>query len=234
MAPARMSAEARRESILDAAMPLFAELGLRGVTTRQIADAAGISEALLYRHFDGKEALYEEIQRSCLRQTTRVAEQLTKLEPSTSTLVLALHYMMSQVFFGAQDASHTRCLKRLIINSLLEDGAFVRGFLQANIERWLPVLEECMEAAHQAGELVVAMDTARARLWFCHHLAAILTHYRMPEKPVIDYGLQEEELLEEAVRFALRGLGLSDEAIASHYNPKALALLTQNLSQQIS
>ncbi|MBT8491700.1 MAG: TetR/AcrR family transcriptional regulator, partial [Deltaproteobacteria bacterium] len=61
----RLSADERREAILEAAMPLFAERGFSAVTTRDIADAAGVSEALLYRHFRGKQAIFEALQSSC-------------------------------------------------------------------------------------------------------------------------------------------------------------------------
>ncbi len=54
----RLSAEERRESILTAARKVFAEGGFRGTTNRGLAEAAGVSEALLFQHFPDKEALY--------------------------------------------------------------------------------------------------------------------------------------------------------------------------------
>jgi len=45
----------------------------------------------------------------------------------------------------------------------------------------------------------------------------------LPKKPVIDYHVTREELLHEVIWFALRGLGLTDNAIARYYNPKALS-----------
>ena len=52
----RLSVEDRRESILDAAVPLFMAHG-SDVTTRQIADAAGIAEGTIFRAFADKDAL---------------------------------------------------------------------------------------------------------------------------------------------------------------------------------
>jgi hypothetical protein len=46
----------------------------------------------------------------------------------------------------------------------------------------------------------------------------------LPKKPVVNYQASREELLHQAVWFALRGLGLKDEAIKRYYKPKALAL----------
>ena len=48
-------------------MPLFARHGFAGTTTKQIARAAGVSEALVFQHFPSKAALYEEILRLRLR-----------------------------------------------------------------------------------------------------------------------------------------------------------------------
>ncbi|WP_152659375.1 TetR/AcrR family transcriptional regulator [Demequina salsinemoris] len=54
----RMSPEARRAQILDAALPLVLERGGE-VTTREIADAAGIAEGTIFRVFDDKNALID-------------------------------------------------------------------------------------------------------------------------------------------------------------------------------
>jgi AcrR family transcriptional regulator len=46
--------------LLDAAREVFALRGFRGARTKEIADKAGVSEALLYRHFGSKAGLFEE------------------------------------------------------------------------------------------------------------------------------------------------------------------------------
>ena len=59
--PRRLPAEERREAILAAAKPVFGLLGYDRATTREIAAAAAVSEALLYQHFPGKRQLFEAI-----------------------------------------------------------------------------------------------------------------------------------------------------------------------------
>ena len=56
--PPRLTASDRRQQILEVAFGLFARKGYDGATTRQIAEEAGINEALLFRHFSSKEKLY--------------------------------------------------------------------------------------------------------------------------------------------------------------------------------
>lgn len=57
----RMSGDERRQQILQVAIDLFSKHGFRGTTTRQIATAAGVSEAMVFRHFATKDDLYAAI-----------------------------------------------------------------------------------------------------------------------------------------------------------------------------
>ena len=58
---ARMAGEERRLQILAVAVRLFSQKGFRGTTTKEIAQAAGVSEAMVFRHFATKEELYAAI-----------------------------------------------------------------------------------------------------------------------------------------------------------------------------
>jgi AcrR family transcriptional regulator len=55
---ARMPAEQRRASLLHSACGCFARGSYHGTTTAEIASAAGVTEPILYRHFDSKRELY--------------------------------------------------------------------------------------------------------------------------------------------------------------------------------
>src|SRR5271167_4159625 len=98
----KLSAEARREVIITAARRVFADKGFHGTTTRDLAMAAGVSEALLYKHFPNKEALFAAMQVSCYgAQYHGQLEQLMELEPSSATLVLMVHYLVAHVVCGS-------------------------------------------------------------------------------------------------------------------------------------
>lgn len=60
-AGARLTAEERRREIVRVAIKLFSQRGFRGTTTKEIAAAAGVSEAIIFRHFATKEELYRAI-----------------------------------------------------------------------------------------------------------------------------------------------------------------------------
>jgi AcrR family transcriptional regulator len=61
VAGARMAGELRRLQILRVAVHLFSQHGFRGTTTKEIAQAAGVSEAMVFRHFATKQELYAAI-----------------------------------------------------------------------------------------------------------------------------------------------------------------------------
>jgi AcrR family transcriptional regulator len=55
---ARMRARERRRQLLEVAAELFARHGYRGTTTKELARAAGVTEPILYRHFQNKLDLF--------------------------------------------------------------------------------------------------------------------------------------------------------------------------------
>jgi AcrR family transcriptional regulator len=65
----RLTAAARRSSILEAARRAFTETGdMNGTTIRHIAERGGISEGVIYRHFESKDQLFFEAVVEPLRQ----------------------------------------------------------------------------------------------------------------------------------------------------------------------
>ena len=54
----RLSRDARRAEIIEAAGRLFGEHGYDGVRLEDIAAANGVTKPILYRHFESKQALY--------------------------------------------------------------------------------------------------------------------------------------------------------------------------------
>ena len=67
--PQRKSADERRDEILDAAMAEFAERGLHGGSTEEIAKRAGISQPYVFRLFGSKKELFKASTARCLRET---------------------------------------------------------------------------------------------------------------------------------------------------------------------
>ena len=220
----RLSAEQRREAIVQAALPLFARKGFANTTTRELAEAAGVSEALIYKHFPSKESLYSEIQNTGCKDKDQGLEKLAVAEPSTSTLVHIVYYLLRSIVMGKPgDTISWEVKHRMILNSCLEDGEFTRVLFENRFSCCFKKVQACLVAADQAGDIVPGPVSSENRVRFAHHLAAMIAINHLPQRPVIDYRVNREELLHQVVWFALRGLGLTDKAITLYYNPKALS-----------
>ena len=57
----KMTAALRRAQIIGVSKQLFSKKGFNGTTTKEIAKASGISEAMIFRHFASKQQLYSAI-----------------------------------------------------------------------------------------------------------------------------------------------------------------------------
>jgi len=77
MTPAttRMSAEDRRDQVLDAALVEFGQGGLAGTSTESIAARAGISQPYLFRLFSTKKELFVETAQRCFDNIAAAFEQ---------------------------------------------------------------------------------------------------------------------------------------------------------------
>jgi AcrR family transcriptional regulator len=229
----RLSAEERKTAIVKAALPLFARKGYAETTTKDLALAAGVSEPLLYRHFPSKEALYIEILNHCCDAqdpaTRTFVHLVTELEPSASTLVHLVYYLVRFHVLGKPaGAVEWDMRQRLMIKSFLEDGTFARLMYQDRFNCFCERTEACLKAAIAAGEAIKTPLTSGNGARFGHHVAAWLALVRLPPKPAINYKVSREELVNQAVWFILRGLGMTRKAIATHFNPKALSLFFES------
>jgi AcrR family transcriptional regulator len=73
--PQRKSAEERRDEILDAALGEFAERGLHGASTEEIARRAGISQPYVFRLFGSKKDLFKATVSRCFRETLELFQR---------------------------------------------------------------------------------------------------------------------------------------------------------------
>jgi AcrR family transcriptional regulator len=219
----RMTCEERRTKILAGVRKLFARKGLDGATTRELAREAGVSEALLYKHYPSKEALYQAMLTSCGSEYDTELERIKALEPSTSTLVLLIHFQASRMI-EFKKVPEMEVLLRLYLRSLTEDAAFARIANKEKTAKFVPKAEECIKASIAAGDIEDSPVPPMMRAVFAHRLAFIMMINFLPPAPVTDYGIPREKLAEHIVWFVLRGIGMKEEVIKRHYNPKALAL----------
>lgn len=113
----RLSAEERRQSIVDAAVTLFSSKGFRGTTTRELAAAVGVTEPILYEHFQTKRELY-----------TAIID--AKVQQARERFKLAL----KRYGDGRDDRAFFLALAGVILDSFRDDPAFPRLLLFSGLE----------------------------------------------------------------------------------------------------
>jgi AcrR family transcriptional regulator len=228
----RLDSEARRRRIVDAALPLFARKGFAGTTTKEIAEAAEVSEALLFKHFPTKAALYGAIQDFGCRIKEEALERVRLLEPSTAGLVLMAYMMVHHIVRGdVDDRLNGDTRHRLIVNSLLADGDYARLVYETIFSQVFPKFGACLAAAETAGDLAAMPVKLENRFWFGQHVAAMLALVSLTGKPAVPYRGNQDEVIREAVWFILRGFGVKDAAIAAHYDAEKLADYARSFAQ---
>ncbi len=110
-----------------------------------------------------------------------------------------------------------------MLRSMLEDGEFARLLLGKFVTRWVARVEDCLHVAIVAGDAVAGPVNLNLRGWFAQQLAASVMIHLLPAARVVEYGVSREELIEQTAWFALRGMGVKEEAIRRVYTPKAWA-----------
>lgn len=228
----RMSAEDRRDLIIVSAIPLFARVGFKGVTTKMLAQEAGVSEALLYQHFPSKEALYAQVQDYVCRPNMGLAEVIAKLEPGTSKFIHLIVLMVKFIFdkprlAGGGHVTEIQTLfPRIMINSVLEDGVFARMHMDRYLSQILNPMKEAFEVARAKGELLDERMPDDVRFWLCQHTIVALNLFALSGQSLIDYKCDHESLMHAACRYMLRGIGVTDAAMRQYFDfPKISATI---------
>jgi AcrR family transcriptional regulator len=152
-----MSAEERRLQILRVAVSLFSQRGFVGTTTKEIAQAAGVSEAMVFRHFANKQELYSAIldHKACSGDTMNpeamVAEALQEKDDRA---------VFERLAVGALE--HHECdpeFQRLLLHAALEGHELAQMFFEKFVRRVYELLGNYV-AERQRDGAMVAMDPA--------------------------------------------------------------------------
>jgi AcrR family transcriptional regulator len=129
---ARMAAEDRRQQILRIAVNLFAQRGFRGTTTKEIAHAAGISEAIIFRHFATKQELYSAILDDCMgTRSAHPCEAIDEAVLSNDDRVVFETIAVEILNFHDENPE----FQRLLLHSALEGHELAQMFWDKGIMR---------------------------------------------------------------------------------------------------
>jgi AcrR family transcriptional regulator len=161
----RVAAADRRDQIIAVARQLFARQGFRGTTTRQIADQARVNEAILFRHFRSKEALYWAVLDGLTRQRNSRANLQTLIaERGRNTKPNADEEFFSAIAEGILERSRTEPnLLRLFLFSALERHSLSQRFFRTHVTVYWDLLTKYIRGRMRAGEFRTTNPLLAAR-----------------------------------------------------------------------
>ena len=137
-APKTAARAAAEEALLDAAERLLADVGYAGVTTRRLAQEAGINHGLVHYYFGSNEnLLVQALERFTERQITRQRELYAADLPFADKWRTAMHYLVSE------DVSYQKIW--LELQALAWNNPDIRARLVRVNAEWRAVLTEAFE-----------------------------------------------------------------------------------------
>jgi AcrR family transcriptional regulator len=168
MRPSRTSSQERQASLISAAAALFAAKGFKGTTTKEIAKATGVSEALLFKYFPTKRALYtailaEKAQYSGLREAV---EEAAKKRDDERLFTLLASYRIRK---GADPT-----LLRLLLFSALEGHELSEMFFRQQYRVFYDLLASYIRQRIDDGAFRPVDPLLAARAFF-----GIIVHHRL-------------------------------------------------------
>ncbi|OCT11367.1 transcriptional regulator [Paenibacillus pectinilyticus] len=185
------------DKLLLAALHLIAEKGYNGVTTQEIATAAGLSEKTLFRHFGSKQKLLEaafDRYHYAAEMKKLFAEKLVwDLEKDLLLVTTTYHEIMNRN-------------RKMIQISLKEDEGQLPGFrerTQKHPQQLLEILTNYFIDMSSKGKIVTANPELHAFTFIMMHFGAFMndldSHKSYP-------GITLEPFVQESVRLFARAL----------------------------
>lgn len=197
-----MAASDRRQQLLETALDVFSNKGFEGATTKEIAAAAGVTEAVIFRHFPNKQALYKAV----LAYTAHASNLDAWLAESKASME------------RNDDAGLLRALATNILKGYRKDPRFERMVLFAALEGHAAGLAHHHQVAMPIFELlrnyIVRRQREGALLGYnpgaiIEAIAGMTQHYAMMTQ-LFGYnapdGLTDDQAIETFVEIVMKGI----------------------------
>jgi AcrR family transcriptional regulator len=212
----RLPASDRKKQILEIAMRRFSEQGFDGTSTREIAEAAGINEALIFRHFRTKEDLFGEVlsDRVERRGRNRRMRKLVQSEGDSREVLVAI----AETLLDRTDDD--AAVTRLLLYSALRNRELSERFFRTYGLEKLELLAAHIRVGIEAGHFRLVNPVIAARSF----LGMIVYHYLVEEVFGVPRArtLSTRELAEELVGIFLEGVSVNQTVSKNGSVPKTV------------
>lgn len=223
----------RRQQILEAALDVFAEQGLEGATTKEIAARAGVTPGLIYFYFpSGKQELlsaaFELKARQALAQFDLSGEAASDEPPE---------FVMRRVvarFVQAMDSPRSASLMRILMRESMRcesaasgpsENCEARAQIRRIAEQLTDSMREYLSARMQRGKLRALNATVAAEV-FSGALIRVMLRRVSGDEALVH--LSQEELTDTIVSLFLHGLLPPSAYVAGSEAPAEKALAVED------
>lgn len=198
----RQQAQIRRQQLIDAALHQFAEKGYDGASIRDIARAAGVTEALVYHYFRNKEHLLEEVlkARSFAPILRRVLDEAGDAHPAE-----VLHRVLEEFL---DMMWHNASMARMFIIEFMRNPVCARYF-RAMVEDNTANLTRYLQEQQQRGVFRANVDAeAVAGMLLGMTFSLFFAWGQASER---EWQQRREKFLKYSVPIVLKGLWVESE-----------------------
>ena len=156
----RLPAEQRRASLLDSACGCFSRGSYHGTTTAEIASEAGVTEPILYRHFDSKRELYMACLDEMWVRIRTLWEEAVAAEPDPGLWVAAI----GRAFLESERIRPV--ISNLWVQAIAEatEDPEIRRYIKKHMREVHAYVASVIREAQSAGGVPVELD-ADAEAW---------------------------------------------------------------------
>jgi TetR/AcrR family transcriptional regulator len=212
----RMKGEHRRRQLIDVAIELFARKGFGGTTTREIAKAADVNEAIIFRHFETKEGLYAAILDQRARET--LSEEAFEALRGLATLgddEGFFQFFVQRILHAFRD--HPQ-YQRLLLFSSLEKHPFASGYHNRFVAPAFGFVRDYIETRQRQGAFREC-DPGMAVFTLAAAAVQYGTNRWLFERS--DPYASEEEVVREVTSLFLNGIRAADGASRQQAPPSS-------------
>lgn len=203
----RLSGPERRETILEAAMCLFAEKGFHGVSIDEISRTVNVSPAILYRHFESKKDLYNTV----VNEFSSKRESYVDTVVNHGTSFEDVLQGMTQTFI--QSIAENPDMLRIEMQSLLEGNTATNKFFNNRWKSFTDYIEFSLNERLPYDLPNREVTILSASLMFQGMIREVLIQKLLqPEDRLIDLSLKE--LSNELVALFLKTIGINKSRIS--------------------
>ena len=197
----RMPASDRKQQLLETALDVFSRRGFEGTTTRELASAAGIAEAVIFRHFPTKQALYNAV----LDYKMHSAEVQDRLAATQACIEARDDAAMFRTIASQVLASYRTDprFERMILFAALEGHELALNYIRQQFFPFYQLLDDYIRQRQAEGALsgLRPFVILSALFGMAHHYAQVSQMIGfLPEE------IPDEEIVDAFVRILLDGV----------------------------